>query len=520
MLGQRRVAASILALVILLGGVGCGLETQRTTISGMILGEPTSPLSGGVQPVPLAAAVACNGVSVTASAIGRYGLSLVPASSYVCRVYADHYQPSSVTIPGSAGTRIQLNLGTTLHAAHANCQPRSQDVECPALTLLRAIITGVVRYQGTRDPVANAFVQCTPSGAQHAFAEDADERAGGGASTASNGSYSLSLIAPGQYGCIAMGPDRRGAMQQVTVELRHSVTVNFNLCQQHCPPVHYHLGPVMHNYTAYLIFWQPRGVVFEPGGSDARFKSLIQRYFHDVGGTPFFGLLSQYWDAQGAVENRSTLGGMWVDTTPYRHCDLTGSNCHRAGATASDPLRGTDIEAEIRRALQHNATWRTGLNREFFVLTGYGAEECSDPDNSFCSFNHNKHGFCGYHTAAGASGSTKSLIYAYIPDQANDGYYCSGFGWLSPHGDDIADWTIDVISHEQFESITDPIPYHNAGWYDDSSKEGNGASTEISDKCVDEFGAIGPDGGNITLHGERYLLQAEWSNRANRCVFS
>jgi hypothetical protein len=43
---------------------------------------------------------------------------------------------------------------------------------------------------------------------------------------------------------------------------------------------------------------------------------------------------------------------------------------------------------------------------------------------------------------------------------------------------------------------------------------------EIGDKCATAFGALRADGSNITLaHGDRYLLQKEWSNLAGGCTF-
>jgi hypothetical protein len=53
-------------------------------------------------------------------------------------------------------------------------------------------------------------------------------------------------------------------------------------------------------------------------------------------------------------------------------------------------------------------------------------------------------------------------------------------------------------SHELCEAITDPIP--GQGWYDD-------ANGEIGDICAWE-----------TKKVDRYTVQLEWSNQANRCV--
>jgi hypothetical protein len=81
---------------------------------------------------------------------------------------------------------------------------------------------------------------------------------------------------------------------------------------------------------------------------------------------------------------------------------------------------------------------------------------------------------------------------------------------------------INFTSHEMFESITDPL--HNptgpptSGWFNDAVDARSFGEGEIGDLCFIDFGQIGPDGGNVTLrHGDRYLVQTEWSNISNSC---
>ncbi len=73
-----------------------------------------------------------------------------------------------------------------------------------------------------------------------------------------------------------------------------------------------------------------------------------------------------------------------------------------------------------------------------------------------------------------------------------------------PNGDAVADYEISPTSHEMSETITDPFP--NTGWVD--PQNGN----EIGDICAYVFGSLTPQGGDITLHGDQYLIQQEWSN--------
>jgi hypothetical protein len=114
------------------------------------------------------------------------------------------------------------------------------------------------------------------------------------------------------------------------------------------------------------------------------------------------------------------------------------------------------------------------------------------------------------------------VIYAYIPSAANDGGGCSLPSFFAgPNGDNIADATLNSVSHEQFESVADPFVNSNGslGWFDDRDSAGR-VEGEIGDKCVRALGSIQPDGRNITLNGHPYLLQKEWSNRAHGCAFA
>jgi len=84
-------------------------------------------------------------------------------------------------------------------------------------------------------------------------------------------------------------------------------------------------------------------------------------------------------------------------------------------------------------------------------------------------------------------------------------------GCVDPATND-ADPTINVLSHEHNEMMTDPDV--STGWYDNQGYE-NG------DKCAWLFGtSSGPSGGkfNQTINTHHYYLQMEWSNQGSHCV--
>ena len=257
----------------------------------------------------------------------------------------------------------------------------------------------------------------------------------------------------------------------------------------------YHGGPVMRQTsTSYAIFWLPPGAYMNPN-----YQALINRYFGDVGGSSLYNNDTQYYDHAGHIVNSSTFGGSWVDTSAYP-----------AGA-----IQDAQIQAEVSKAMQTNG-WTGGLTHEFFVYIGYGKNTCIQPGTCIA-----QGGFCAYHGFFQTGGTT--VIYANMPypstfvgtqgDSCILQYHGGGRG---PNNDPIADSAINVTSHEHMESVTDPLTtFQNGtgGWFDASGQE-------IGDKCAWTFGSINPDGGNITMNGDRYLVQQEWDNHISGCTLA
>jgi hypothetical protein len=285
----------------------------------------------------------------------------------------------------------------------------------------------------------------------------------------------------------------------------------------------YNNGPVMHRPTVHVIYWLPSGVHFESAAtstSDGDYEALINRFFQGMNGSPLYGLLTQYSDSGGSIENVVNFAGSWVDTSPYGHA-----------GSSSDPLHDSDIQAEVTRAMAAN-NWTAGQNVEFFVYTGVNIQSCySTTSPTDCTFpTTNPDGtprgeYCAYH-ASFSSGGT-SVIYANMADVPT---YCS-VGGATPNADSTADSQISVTSHEFFESVTDP--FINA-WKD-------AIGQEIGDKCAWVFGARDAEGADVLFWQDRplvaamarsvvagagtslphddgrFIVQKEWSNSSGGC---
>ncbi len=439
----------------------------------------------------MGATVACGGVSAHTSASGAYSLALPAAKSYACVITAGPtYTPLHVTLTGHGHTPLTLDIGAP--NANAACPGASAQttIACAPLALLPGSLHGTVTNTANGQAIPSASVRCwNDDAALLASARDAQTF-----TTTANatGVYTLNGLPPDHYACVGANA---GTLRRTTVSAGQRQTLDIATCALNCTGVLYHQGAVMHTMTAYLDFWLPAGQSFEPFGSDSQYESLLKAYFQDIGGTAFYGLLTQYWDEHGPVRNSMTYGGAYVDKTPYPHSGFL-----------TDPLQDQDVQASVQRTLAATHWPSDGKSDEVFVFTGFDIQECF---GSSCTFLHSPGdttAFCAYHSVTSAN-----VIYAYAPNVLPC-YLQPTFTSAIPYNDITADAVIDAISHEQFETTTDPI--NGTGWND-------AIGQEIGDLCAADFGKLDSQGGTVRLaHGHSYAIQKEWSNVANGCEYS
>jgi hypothetical protein len=269
-------------------------------------------------------------------------------------------------------------------------------------------------------------------------------------------------------------------------------------------PLQWHGGPVMHSNTTYLIFWSP-------GGMAAGYESTIKQFFNDVATdsgltTNVYSTDTQYTDGSGHANYASTYGGYWEDTSTAipDHC----SSQYPSGVTVSGCVVDSDLQAEVGRAMSANG-WTGGTTHIFLVFTPKNVGSCDTATSKDCAFTS----YCAYHSYFTSGG--QNVIYTNQPYTDTTGIG-PGYGGVCNSGQqpnsNWADSTINVASHEQNESITDPLL--NA-WYDT-------AGYEDGDKCAWIFGsAIGGASGaqyNQVIAGNHYYLQEEYNNAGSNCV--
>jgi len=248
----------------------------------------------------------------------------------------------------------------------------------------------------------------------------------------------------------------------------------------------YHNGPVMRDPTVYAIFW-------DPGNNMAQaYRDTIERYFTDIGSTPYLNINTQYTDGNGPVPPTSHFGASTVDTRAYPHA-----------GTFADPVTRADVQQEITNQTAHPEWQGPDLSTMYFVFLGQNIIECKGANDCFAGpgVPAAAANYCAYHGAF--NGDT---IFATQPYAASSTRCGSNTAY--PNGRD-QDLELSPVSHEQFEAYSDP---HINAWYDDDKGNENG------DNCAYNYGQLEPDGTNIVLNGHRYQIQTEWSNADGGCV--
>jgi hypothetical protein len=231
----------------------------------------------------------------------------------------------------------------------------------------------------------------------------------------------------------------------------------------------------------------------------AGYVSLINQYFANVAAdsgksTNVYASDAQYFDTTGTIAYSSTFGGAVVDTSPF-----PASAC--ADPYTSVCLDESQLQAEIDRVATAQG-WPRGFASLFFLFTPRDVGSCFTGSNGkpLCAYTY----YCAFHHYF--NGPLGTTLFAAMPYGAGNG--CNLAPQHRPNGDE-ADDTLNLVSHEHNEAITDPT--HNA-WL-------TSLGGEDGDKCDWNFGAaLG-----TTAYGQytqvigtgKYYLQQEWSNAAN-----
>jgi hypothetical protein len=265
--------------------------------------------------------------------------------------------------------------------------------------------------------------------------------------------------------------------------------------------VEYDFGPVMASNTNYAFYWDPAGAPAYPKD----YRPGINRFFHDLahdsgGHENIESVSAQYNDTAGNLAAyNSHFGGAILDTDPY-----PANGCRQAAICLTDAQIRAEIAAYVTA---HNLP--ADLTHEYFFLPPPGVESCFEATGHECSAGTQHAAYCAYHAAFALGEGV--LVYA------NDPYVTGNEGCDDgnhPNGT-TSDGAIEGgLTHEQNESITDPLP--GLGWTNTLTGE------EVGDKCNFVMGkalGVAPDGAryNQVINGDPYWTEEVWSNTGIAC---
>src|SRR5438874_2667967 len=186
----------------------------------------------------------------------------------------------------------------------------------------------------------------------------------------------------------------------------------------------------------------PTTLTFDPS-----YETFIGQYFTDVAldsgdSNNVYSVATQYSDTSGPVQYQSTVGGSYVDNDPL---PANGCNDGVDAYCITDNLIANEIQTVLTAA-----GWHGGLDHVFFLMTPNGVGSCFDAAGTECTTNV----FCAYHNYF-VDSNAEDVIYANEPYMGPSGD-CTGNSQGFPNNVD-SDTTINTISHEHNEAITDPL---------------------------------------------------------------
>jgi hypothetical protein len=313
-------------------------------------------------------------------------------------------------------------------------------------------------------------------------------------------------------------------------------------------------GPVLHSSDPYIVFWMPAGESIS-----AASRELIERYVSDVAAdssmaSDVFGVLRQYYDRTGFADARQTFDParqVILDTHEYPARE--GLLCPEVSSDYGTCIADDQIQRELQRLVSADQLPTAGSARVaapagsapprlsagapiYLVILPADVEVCVFA-GIFCTGDQ----IWAYHESFVDTGGGV-VLYAplplwplhagslLVPDPKGMGPVDGTSVVQSPNHDVNTDLLINDLSHEESETITDPL--NHSGWYDLQ------ATTEVADKCESYTSAKLPPGfassprafrptvgGNEPagtlytqlINGHPYYTQSEWSNGADDC---
>jgi hypothetical protein len=242
-------------------------------------------------------------------------------------------------------------------------------------------------------------------------------------------------------------------------------------------------GPVVTSMQSHTIYLNPTSTC--PAVSC--FGDPIT-FLSDLGKSRFVHIIDQFTGS--TADNRYTVGTNYIANYP----------------AAPSILTDADIQLVVSSAVAFSNLY--GYGHEYHVFIAPGTDECFDSTYTQCYSPDNPPSFyfCAYHGSFDLAGYGH-VLYSVEPYQNVPG--CSDTG-ATPNGT-LADSTNNVLSHELFETITDP---DGSAWRNITDNALYGS--EIGDECS-FINTTGFDPSVWHVGSRTYATQPEYSNILHTC---
>jgi hypothetical protein len=248
-------------------------------------------------------------------------------------------------------------------------------------------------------------------------------------------------------------------------------------------------GPLVTSTTIHDIF------VNMTSGTVASNWGDPHGFLGDLSKSDFIHLTDQYTGNTGVPQHYAVESGFWYLTAP----------------AYTSPLTDADMQYFATFVAQNIPSAGPGTTNIYNLYLMPGTDVCFDSSYSVCYSpdNYSTWYFCAYHGAVAVEGYG-TVLYTVEPFQDVPG--CA-VQTPSPNGQ-LADSTNSVLSHETFETITDPVG--GTGWTNITSLDLWGY--EIGDECE----PLGNSSGDFLtptfyINGKQYEVQLEYSNFYHAC---
>jgi hypothetical protein len=261
----------------------------------------------------------------------------------------------------------------------------------------------------------------------------------------------------------------------------------------------YHGGPVILNPKVATIYWAASRIYNggpTPGtaGAGSADGSLVGYFLNHLGGSPYWNILTTYYDGSGNhVNNSLAYTQFWANST-YN--------------VPSGPTRVSD--AQMLSMLQYafnngKLTYDAGTLYAIFTAGtvnlggGFGTQYCAYHSDGFVT----------------VGGVSKHVLYAAMPYAWAHSSACSA-GYAPANGDAAADAEVNPLTAQIAKGVVNP---YGTSWYDSSTGQ------DPIDRCAWTFTPTftTANGGvaNITLGTKSFLVQRLWVNvGAGYCALS